>query len=65
MLVSNVSFASSVMRHTNAIEYNCSGCGKRKENDFNSADTYVKDIDETDRLRKALRFACKIIASKE
>ena len=66
MLVSNVSFASSVYRNTNNMSYNCSGCGKRKDNDLNSADTYIKNV-ETDNqnLKKALRFACKIIATNE
>jgi hypothetical protein len=66
MLVSNVTFTSSVRNISNTINYDCSGCGKRKAKDIAFADSYIKNI-ETDNqnLKDALRFACKIIAASE
>ncbi len=65
MLVSNVSFTSSVRNNTNINNYDCSGCGKRKNKELNYSDTYVKNLTDIQNLKDALRFACKIIASEK
>ena len=66
MLVSNVSFTSSIRNNNTNIDYDCNGCGKRKVSDYDCVDTYVRNVEaDNQNLKKALRFACKIIAANE